>query len=258
MKLLIYSDLHNEFTLFKADDAACNAADVVILAGDIDLNGRSVEWATDLSSHYAGKPVVLVAGNHEFYGGHFKQTIEAMRQVAEGSNVHVLENEAVTLCGARFLGCSLWTDFALNGNSEQAADIAWQNMTDYRAIAQDAPGNKHRPLTPADTQARHRQSCAWIKQQLSAPFGAGPTVVVTHHAPSARSLPVTRQGAPLSPAYASNLEALLGDPVALWIHGHIHTCSDYTVHGTRVVCNPRGYVPAQPNPEFQPARLLTL
>ncbi len=27
---------------------------------------------------------------------------------------------------------------------------------------------------------------------------------------------------------------------ALWIHGHTHTFFDYSVAGTRVLCNPRG------------------
>ena len=33
-----------------------------------------------------------------------------------------------------------------------------------------------------------------------------------------------------------------GDRVQLWIHGHMHDSFDYNVNGTRVVCNPRGYV----------------
>jgi hypothetical protein len=26
-----------------------------------------------------------------------------------------------------------------------------------------------------------------------------------------------------------------------WVHGHMHNAADYTVHGTRVVCDPYGY-----------------
>jgi Icc-related predicted phosphoesterase len=40
-------------------------------------------------------------------------------------------------------------------------------------------------------------------------------------------------------------------PVALWIHGHTHESMDYTLAGTRVVCNPRGYLPDEPNPGFE-------
>jgi hypothetical protein len=44
----------------------------------------------------------------------------------------------------------------------------------------------------------------------------------------------------LNPAFASNLEDLMGI-LKLWIHGHMYSSLDYMVNGTRVVCNPRGY-----------------
>ena len=71
----------------------------------------------------------------------------------------------------------------------------------------------------------------------------GPVVVVTHHAPSALSLghDLQFQDA-VRAAYASNLEELVaGSGAALWVHGHIHRAADYSVGGTRVICNPRGY-----------------
>ena len=33
-----------------------------------------------------------------------------------------------------------------------------------------------------------------------------------------------------------------GTRACLWVHGHTHDSFDYTINGTRVVCNPRGYV----------------
>jgi hypothetical protein len=44
MKLQIYSDLHNEFARF---DPAPTDADLVILAGDIDIKARGVKWANE-------------------------------------------------------------------------------------------------------------------------------------------------------------------------------------------------------------------
>ena len=252
MKLLVYSDLHNEFSPFAVDETICVAADALILAGDIDLYGRGVRWAQSLSTRCGGKPVLMVAGNHEFYGGHFVHTLADMRLAAQGSQVQILENQAVTLHGVRFLGCTLWTDFALYGDRDRAMQTAGQGMTDYRVVDLDG-----QPLHPTDTLQRHRQSRAWLEQQLAQSF-AGPTVVITHHAPSAQSIPPARQGNPLSPAYASKLDALLGAPVALWVHGHVHTSCDYLLNGTRIVCNPRGYLPSAPNPDFDPALMLTV
>lgn len=67
-------------------------------------------------------------------------------------------------------------------------------------------------------------------------------MVVTHHAPSGRSVPGDERGHERWPAYASNLEPLIHrlEP-ALWIHGHIHEPQDYMIGKTRIVSNPRGY-----------------
>jgi len=47
----------------------------------------------------------------------------------------------------------------------------------------------------------------------------------------------------LTPAFASDLDELMGaDRIDLWVHGHTHDAFDYELNGTRVVCNPRGYV----------------
>lgn len=86
---------------------------------------------------------------------------------------------------------------------------------------------------------RHDASRQWLKEQL----GLGDTentVVVTHHAPHPRSIPLEFEGHPLSPCYSRDLGALMGK-ASTWIHGHIHNSLDYQVRGTRIVTNPRGY-----------------
>jgi hypothetical protein len=45
----------------------------------------------------------------------------------------------------------------------------------------------------------------------------------------------------LSACFASELQHLFGK-MDLWIHGHTHDNIEYEVNGTRVVCNPRGYI----------------
>jgi predicted phosphodiesterase len=44
----------------------------------------------------------------------------------------------------------------------------------------------------------------------------------------------------------------------VWIHGHTHDSFDYSRNGTRVVCNPRGYVTRRgaENNEFDPALIV--
>ncbi|MGE5103517.1 MAG: metallophosphoesterase, partial [Betaproteobacteria bacterium] len=82
---------------------------------------------------------------------------------------------------------------------------------------------------------------AWLAARLSEPSRL-PTVVITHHAPSRRSIHARFADSLLNACFVSDLERLMDrDRAALWIHGHTHDSFDYTVNGTRVVCNPRGY-----------------
>ena len=83
-------------------------------------------------------------------------------------------------------------------------------------------------------------------------------MVITHHLPHAMSVHAKYAGDPLNPAFASDLSALVRQPVQLWIHGHTHESMDYQIDGTRVVCNPRGYLPQQPNTAFDPGLVVTL
>lgn len=103
--------------------------------------------------------------------------------------------------------------------------------------------------------ALYERNRAWLKQALDTRCPE-PTVVITHHAPSLRSVNPRFKGSLLNACFASETDDLVqGDKAVLWIHGHMHDCLDYTLNGTRVVCNPRGYfrdgIPE--NPAFNPA-----
>ena len=97
------------------------------------------------------------------------------------------------------------------------------------------------PFTPEDSTVLFKKHVAWLEAALAAPYD-GPTVVITHHAPSLRSIHPRFAGSLLNACFVSDLERLIGaDRVQLWIHGHTHDSFDYMLNGTRVVCNPRGY-----------------
>ena len=62
------------------------------------------------------------------------------------------------------------------------------------------------------------------------------------HLTRGRSTASGNEDSRLDPAYASNLDDVVAVSGArLWFHGHLHTRADYTIGGTRVVCNARGY-----------------
>lgn len=241
MKLHILNDLHIEFEDF---DPPVTDADVVILAGDIGVGLEGLRWAEE---RFPYRPVIYIPGNHEFYH-HDLSLIEELKAQAP-ENIHILNDDSVVIDGVRFLGSILWTDFALFGEGERcfAMQAARKRMTDFSIIQ-----NGGRRFTPEDAARLHTASRGWLASMLAEPFD-GRTVVVTHHAPSSRSVHPRYARDQLTPAFASSLEMIMdGDRAALWVHGHMHDSFDYEIYGTRVVCNPRGYAPNALNPEFRP------
>jgi len=231
MKLHLVSDLHAGFVPFVPPETD---ADVLVLAGDVDVGMRGMALAKAWSR---GRPVIYVAGNHEYYGEAIPRHTERLAAGAEGSEVHFLERRAVAIDGVRFLGCTLWTDFELFGARMVAMAAAQEVMPDFREIRVSP---EFRRLRPTDLEALHATSLRWLVARLEEEF-AGPTVIVTHHAPSLRSCNPAHRTDPVSAAFASDLEWLLDGRAALWLHGHTHHSCDYAIGGTRVVSNQRGY-----------------
>lgn len=241
MKLHVLNDLHIEFGKYEPP---ATDADVVVLAGDVGVGLEGLYW---VKAHFAGKPVIYVPGNHEFYR-HDIALVDELKACAPDS-IHVLNDDEVEIDGVRFLGSVLWTDFALFGGGDRHLAMlrARQGMNDFAIIQ-----NHGRRFTPEDALRLHTASRNWLANRLAEPF-SGKTVVVTHHAPSSGSVSPQFARDPLTSAFVSDLEELMGgDRVALWIHGHTHDPFDYQVGGTRVVCNPRGYAPYDLTPDFRP------
>jgi predicted phosphodiesterase len=249
MRLLILSDLHREIWRrtqinhpggvdpCRQIDLSVSRPDAVVLAGDIDVGTAAVNWA---DSFFAGLPVLYVHGNHEGYGHNLDELQDAIAEACEASgHVHYLNRRELVLGGVRFLGATLWTDFKLYGQEAYSAAFheAGAVMNDYQRIR--LAGMGYRKLRPADTERWHRQERAWLEDRLAEPF-EGRTVVVTHMAPSARSISEQYQGDILSPAFASALDPLV-ERADLWIHGHTHSSADYRIGRGRVICNPQGY-----------------
>ena len=203
-------------------------------------------------------PVVMIAGNHEAYGHELFRTIAINRKrvsATEGRVIFLERNTWVhkTASGEciRLVGATLWTDFQLYGRPTESMGIAEQQPDDFRMIKLER-GYKLRSLLPADTVRLHRASVKFLQQELSCPFD-GPTLVVTHHAPSPGSIALQFRDNSLNPAFASDLNAMIRTyQPPLWIHGHMYNSFDYRIGLTRVVCNPHGYFPDELNPKFDP------
>lgn len=271
MKLHILSDLHNEFAPHQPDPTAAAAADLIVLAGDIEVGTKGLIWARDA---FPNHEIIYVAGNHEFYHHHWNQLLVDMRSKAEILGIHFLENQATTIGGIRFLGATLWTDYDYFGRNKRQACMheAEEKLNDFRLIKAQTiqpervaailgtadgkigPVRWTRKLTAVHTLQRHQESMAWLRGEL---LRGDPekTVVVTHHYPHKSSCAPRWANEPLTAIFGSNLptEVLLG--ASLWIHGHTHDSCNYRIgdskRSVRVICNPRGYPVAWLEDEFE-------
>ena len=253
MKLNVLSDLHLSL---GALEIPLNDADAVILAGDVARPREAVSWASGFS-----KPVLFVPGNHEFYGGSIAGGADELKQLCAGTNIRLLDKGEVIIDGVRFLGTTLWTDFMLFGDGDErmaAMREALSFMRDFSRIRIGAAAEA--PFTPAASAALFKVQAGWLERKLSEAH-AGPTVVITHHAPSRKSIHPRFSDSLRNACFVSDAERLVdGGRSCLWVHGHTHDSFDYFLNGTRVVCNPRGYAKdgVNENPLFDPNFLVEI
>ncbi len=232
MKIQILSDIHLEFGLRKFD---YSEADLLILAGDIHIGTKGLEWILNEVQHI---PVLYVLGNHEYYKNAYPKLLYKLKDLASGTNVHILEKDSIEINGITFHGTTLCTDFELLGNAMVAGYECQQKMNDCKMIRRHPSYSKMRSI---DLHAMHNESVKWLRESLSA-CKTKQNVVITHHAPSIQSIPEQYKNEIVSAGYASNLEDFIKIyRPDLWIHGHIHKTSDYFIENTRVICNPVGY-----------------
>lgn len=249
MRIWLLSDLHLESSDFDLP-APPAGVELLVVAGDVHENwGRALNRCMSFQRQ-CRLPVVFVPGNHDHYDHHlgiFDDYAEPLAGFA-AAGLHVLHSgQTVNLAGARFVGATLWTDFEINGDQEEAFSWFDDYMPDAGRIAADSGGEL---ISGGDVLPVHRRHLAAIEAVLAVPFD-GPLVVVTHHAPHPKSLRNPKFIDDSDASFASDLTKTIERfKPALWLHGHVHHSCDYRVVATRVVCNPRGY--GRENRHFDP------
>jgi Icc-related predicted phosphoesterase len=232
MRAQIISDIHLEFGIRDFD---FSQPDLLILAGDIHTGQNGLNWIFEKVKNI---PVLYVLGNHEYYKNSYPKLVHKLKKSSEGTNVHILENDSLSIDGVTFHGATIWTNFELFGDPRIAGFECQQKMNDYTLIRRDPSYSRLRSI---DTHVIHNESLKWLEKSLRE-SNSKTNVVITHHAPSIKSIKVKYQNDLVSAGYASNLESfILKTKPDLWIHGHIHAAFDYYIGQTRVICNPKGY-----------------
>lgn len=262
-KVSVCSDLHLEFA-----DLNLPGGEVLLICGDaVEARGikpdmytgqmpRLMKWETEEKRpdrHYRFfkeecakyDHVLYIVGNHEHYGGKFNQTHDIIRERLADTNVQLLERDTVDINGTLFVGATLWSD-----TSDPMVEMVVKNsMNDYHSITfkefygHDPVQANYRKLRPSDTTREFFKGRDYINL-IAANNPDKNIVVMTHHAPSARSIdPVFAHQTEMNRAYYSDLDQLILDRpnIKFWCHGHTHTNHDYMIGECRVICHPRGY-----------------
>jgi len=264
MKLQLLSDLHLEVHPHFSPSPA-PGADLLVLAGDIGSYQPGSLLADDDFGlarfsplpQYAGwpTPVVFVPGNHEYDGQDFDAAHARLRRTCDRLGLIWLERESLVMDGVRLVGTTLWSDFDALADHHDLTDMALrlkQRSKAFRAadfyLSKTGTTRHGEPFLAAQLRELGLACQAWLRQALAQPFD-GPTVAITHFAPSLRSADPRYGLMPGTAGFCSALDGLL--PYAqLWLHGHLHAPSDYCADGLhadgrrwacRVVANPLGY-----------------
>lgn len=235
VKFQVLSDIHLEFSGMDCtlDPVAEVTRDALILPGDIAEGTKALEWVRHQCTI---SPVILIAGNHEYYGHDIDEIDTAWRVIARSiPNLTYLQCDVLEFMGVRIAGCTLWT--GMQGLSGWDRRMIERAMSDFHCITKR--GSRFTADIAAGINMQHRN---WLLNQQDI------DIVLTHHAPSEQSItPYWKErGKLLNPAFADTSDDII-EALApkYWIHGHMHSFLRYwhnnKVKGTQVLCNPRGY-----------------
>jgi hypothetical protein len=238
------SDLHSDFPGFKGYPAPAPGASVIVVAGDM-RQGLAAALRELRAAYPPPLEVVVVAGNHEFWARPaLPAAIDEGRRVAADIGLRYLENDVAIIggeTGVRFAGCTLWSDYGLFGEASRAAAMhaALEGMRDHKRIKWSS--NPWARFRPQEARALHLTSLAFLEAVL-ATHHPGPTVLVTHFAPTIDAVsPPHREGL-LAPSACTELTPLIDryQPAA-WISGHTHFSYRLRRGPTLMLSNPLGY-----------------
>ena len=265
MKIVYCSDLHLEFDdiskkKFESGNVLVLAGDIVVASylnpnlGDNKSNVIKRKFAKLITNVFPNyDKVMFVLGNHEHYSGVFSDTASLVTDFVKANqktdNFILLNRNAFFHSGINFIGATLWTDF--NGNNELSKLQCAQGMADYRAIYQKKycdlsyteihSSVDHYHINPDFILQQHNLDLAFIKEQLK--INQGPTIVITHHAPSYLSQIPERTSSLIGGAFYCNLDGLIiSNPhIQYWFYGHTHDNVNYKIGNTSVITNQKGY-----------------
>jgi len=182
--------------------------------------------------------VLVVAGRTEHYSGYPESysLMDELCRKAEKKNIIFMNRKSVVIGDVKFIGTTLWPYV-----EKQFAETCESQLEDYKNIQvddEDGSGKKHH-MKVRDHNKWHKQEVSWLTDELiSAKSSNQVVVVLTYHPPTARFIDASVKNPALRATQSSELDHLLGAPIAAWCFGHTDQQCDSTVNGTKLESNP--------------------
>lgn len=271
----IYSDIHLDFDvpsknfdfsmLWYPEDLETDGETTLILAGDLWHAKKPYDYCNDSWIKRISKRfqyVLIVLGNHDFWGGNFPKEYENYRKAIVEQNLentYLLQDNIIEIGNNKFIGGTLWTDY-LNGNSI-AMNLAENGlMKDYKYIKY---GIAYQRIRSKHLLSAHIKTKNFILSHAVKENALQKIWVVTHHLPTVRSIPEKylqdskQKSLYENSLYYSDLDSEIKKvQIDYWIHGHTHKFQEYYIGKTKIISNPRGY--RGEDTQYDPWHLLEL
>jgi len=235
VRIKVMSDLHFEFHRDGGrsfiEETHADKTDVLVIAGDLAEFALLEAAVGAICAKYEKALVLLVPGNHEFYGSSFHKTFSVLNNlVRQHQNFKVLYNDRFVYNDVKFFGTTLWF------KHKYGIEDYYNELNDFYRIEKF-------------------EETVYIQNQLATDFlwhaDMHKAVVITHHLPSTKSINPKFAASALNQFFICDLDSMIqSKQPKYWIHGHTHKSADYVFNHTRVVCNPMGYVRRDQNLDF--------
>ncbi len=189
------------------------------------------------------KFVLFVEGNHENY--EWNMSNEYNYSKIAKNFIH-LNNEMFEIENIIIYGGTLWCN--LNELSSLDKFNISQMISDFRIININ---DTDKMSIEYMTNLYNKFIEGLIETQLKVDNENKQLIILSHFAPSIKSVTPGYENSALNPYFCNNLDDLIkSSNIHTLVHGHVHSSHDYMINNTKILCNPRGY-PRELNDTFE-------
>lgn len=237
MKIGVCSDLHLEHGRVNPlfEEIVNTECDVIVLAGDISSYKDVRNDILDIHTASGNRPIVMVAGNHEFYGTSRKTFEPILKELSTlYPSIHILCEDTCMIDDVLFIGSTGWWD----GSNGTVNMTCKHGLNDFRLIY-DLMDKENE-----DGIVWGKKSKRFFEESLyqSHMNGIEKVVCISHHMPSKQCIAPQFYGSPINTCFANDWDGMIENyQPDLWISGHTHSSYDFKIGKTRMICNPQGY-----------------